>query len=114
MMRIMRLLRLYRLWRHVVALISSKEIMEELSEQLSKFAVLQNFITAHVQSQQAFVKSFCVQGQVKLPEVARIIMQSQVSVCKALELLLKLDRQMDSEITAQVLEAEQTIRVALH
>mmetsp|Transcript_12306 Transcript_12306/g.19951 ORF Transcript_12306/g.19951 Transcript_12306/m.19951 type:complete len:821 (-) Transcript_12306:214-2676(-) len=87
MLRIARVFRLRKLWRGVSALSSKKTRVEEVCEHMMKSAILKTFIKAHMTSQHKLVEYFGHHGKVNRVEVARIILQSQSQVYKAIAMM---------------------------
>jgi NhaP-type Na+/H+ or K+/H+ antiporter len=85
MMRILRLLRLVRFWKLIKAKMLREDLSLAVAEHMQKIAVLGSFVSAHVQSQIELVKYLGNgEGKQVSPEMARCLLQSQVSVYNAI------------------------------
>lgn len=84
MMRIVRLFRLYRFWVQLTSKLTTKQYSLKIAEHTQKAAILKCFSKAHMGAQQKLVRFFCSAGKVDSVEVARCLLQSQVSVYRAL------------------------------
>lgn len=102
MARILRLYRLVRLWRVLKAKILRDEISPDVAEHMQKCTILSCFIRAHLASQESLVKYFGRDGQADLVEVARCVLQSQLSVYRAMLMEIEEKERVDGRILSAV------------
>jgi len=106
MMRIVRVFRVYRLWKLIGQKLTNKSTVDELAETMMKTQILKCFVRAHMRSQEKLVRYFGYHGKVDRPEVARILLQSEVSVYKAIVLCEKQKATLDELLVREVRAAE--------
>jgi len=82
--RILRLYRLTRFWKILHTRMFNRDIDLDMAEHMQKCTMLSSFIKAHIASQELLVKYFGRDGKVDSVELARCILQSQLSVYKAM------------------------------
>lgn len=82
-LRLVRLVRLYRLYVTIKANLQHKGISFELADHLRRIALLEAFVKAQVESQEALMGYFCTKDVITSPELARVIIQSQTNVFEA-------------------------------
>jgi hypothetical protein len=113
--RVLRLMRLFRLWRlirGVYALLFGKEGLMFVQEHIQKMKVLMHFVRAHLEAQHEFIGLFGTLGKVDVPEVARPILQSQVSVYKAISLIICEEHMLGHEVLPKVNKIRDTKSLA--
>lgn len=88
MLRIMRLFRLMRFFQVFRAKAASKNVDFNLCEHIQKLTILCSFVRAHISSQKLLVKYFGDRGEVDSVEVARCLLQSQISCYRAMLLAI--------------------------
>jgi hypothetical protein len=86
--------------------VSTKSTVDEIAEAMMKVQILKCFVRAHMRSQEKLVRYFGFHGQVDRPEVARIILQSEISVFKAICLCEKHKQKLPEVWVAEVRAAE--------
>lgn len=112
MMRIVRLFRLVKFWRIVKSKLFGSHISAEVAEHMQKTTILAAFIRAHIASQQALVKYFGRGGTIDTVEMARTILQSQISVYKAMLMEIDQKQQLDERILSEVKIATEARQIA--
>mmetsp|Transcript_21741 Transcript_21741/g.40384 ORF Transcript_21741/g.40384 Transcript_21741/m.40384 type:complete len:1398 (+) Transcript_21741:86-4279(+) len=101
-MRLIRLFRLVRLMQGLTAILLAQQEALEAQEHIKKIQVLTSFVKAHCTAQNEFVKYFGISGNVDTVEVARVILQSQVSVYKAISMAIGEEHLLDDVLLEQV------------
>lgn len=101
-MRLIRLFRLVRLMRGLQAIFTQQQEALEAQEHIKKIQVLTFFVKAHCHVQKEYVKYFGIRGTVDTPEVARVILQSQVSVFKAISMAVGEEHVLNDVLLEQV------------
>jgi len=99
MMRLVRVFRLYRYWMKLQMLFSRKLVSLEVAEHMVKASVLNSFVRAHMHAQTKLVKFFGKGDQVDSVEVARCLLQSKLSVYKAMRLADYEEKKLGSSLT---------------
>jgi len=91
-MRLMRLVRLVRFIKLSKAKMNAMDFNQEVSEHMQKINVLKCFIRGHLGATKEFIRFFGSEDSVEAVEMARCILQSQVSVYKAMCLAVAEER----------------------
>jgi sodium/hydrogen exchanger 10/11 len=85
--RVLRILRLFRMIKFVKLLahkLNSGDISLELGEHMRTIVILRSFVRAHTESQKKLARLFGDRGSITSCEEARVILESQTAVYKAL------------------------------
>mmetsp|Transcript_7852 Transcript_7852/g.17247 ORF Transcript_7852/g.17247 Transcript_7852/m.17247 type:complete len:1246 (+) Transcript_7852:169-3906(+) len=101
--RVLRFLRVFRLFN--AKLSRDKLVSHELSCIMFRIMTCMSFIGAHLSSQKALIKYFGGNGKIDCEdevEIARCIVQSQLSVYKAIGVVSQMERQMNAELVADL------------
>lgn len=97
-LRMLRFLRVFRIFH--VKLSADKDVSPELSMHMVKIQTLLSFVGAHIHSQMLLVKYFGGSGKIDKPEereLARCILQSQVSVYQAVSAVSEIESALKNE-----------------
>lgn len=112
-MRIIRLFRLIRFFRVLKAKFSRSDISLEVAEHMQKSTILACFVRAHIASQKLLVKYFGRDKRVDTVELARCILQSQLSCYKAMVLEIEQKQQLDPRILRAVAIAKEAKEISM-
>lgn len=99
-LRTARFLRVFRLFHARMS--ADNHVSIPLALQMHKVITLQCFIKGHVKAQQAIMKYFVGPHQVSYVEVARVLLQSQAAVHKALVAVAQIERTLDEELLREL------------
>jgi len=99
-LRLLRLFRLFHFWMVVRAKMMSHDVSMEVADHMWKMAVLVSLVNAHLLAQTVFMHLFA--GSLRSPEVARCLLQSQLTVYKALNMAIARVVQMDKQLLEEV------------
>jgi len=102
MMRIIRLFRLMRIFRMMRSKIFRSRLSLHTAEHMQKVTILNSFIRAHCESQEAIVKYFGRNNEVNTVELARCILQSQLACYQAMRLAIAEKKQLDPRLLNEV------------
>jgi len=97
-LRLMRLVRLIRVFQHLSAKFQSMDYSPEVAEHMQKIAVLKCFVKAHISSQWEMIRFFGYEDQVDQAELARCLLQSQVSVFRAVCMAVDQENDLDRRL----------------
>lgn len=104
--RIFRVLRFLRVFRLLNARLSNeKEVSPEVGKHLQRILTLACFANAHCKSQMSLIKYFGVNGKIDEPEereLARCVLQSQLSVYRAFNMAYNEEKDMDPALIQEI------------
>jgi hypothetical protein len=104
--RVFRVLRFLRVFRLFHAFVGMEKVSYDVAEHMHKITVLMCFVHAHLRSQLDIIKYFGGNGVIddadQEGEIARCILQSQVSCYEAIQLAVQEEQQMDSDIMTEL------------
>mmetsp|Transcript_23241 Transcript_23241/g.51423 ORF Transcript_23241/g.51423 Transcript_23241/m.51423 type:complete len:1252 (+) Transcript_23241:95-3850(+) len=101
--RVLRFLRVFRLFN--AKLSRDKLVSHELSCIMFRIMTCMSFIAAHLSSQKSLIKYFGGNGKIDCEdevEIARCIVQSQLSVYKAINVVAQMERQMNGSLVTDL------------
>lgn len=85
-----------------------------MAEHMQKAGLLLNFIRAHIGAQEMLLKYFGRQGTADSVEICRCLLQSQLSVYKAINLYSGEKKNMNPSILEQARVAQEALRLSVH
>jgi len=112
-LRLVRVVQLYRLYLAVRSVLKHQNLSLELADHLHFIAVLTGFVRAHVGAQKDLVKFFCRDGQISQAEIARNILQSQVSCYQAITRAVRAEQALDKKAMKGVMALRESMDVMM-
>lgn len=101
--RVLRFLRVFRLFHAKLSI--DKEVSPEVGKHLQRILTLVCFAHSHLNSQMLLIKYFGVNGKIDEPEereLARCIIQSQLSVYRAINVAVREEKAMDKSLLEEI------------
>merc|ERR1719424_2061816 len=114
--RVLRLIRIFKIFRFMQefkAKIETKVHHEHVEKHMHKVMLLRAYAQAHTRSQVELVKMFCRDEQIQqIPEIARVIMDSQTLTYLAIALAVQVEQTVDKELLREVATVRECAEIA--
>lgn len=105
-LRILRVFRLVKFFQIMRARLRNENLSLQLAEHLKAIVLTRSYIRAHVASQEQLVTFFGDDGQIKTPEQARVVLESQTQIYRA----IAVSAQEAEDVDAKTLLAMKLLR----
>jgi len=102
-LRLMRVFRLLQLGRAFMArVVYRMEFSRHVAERVQMVTILTCFIKAHLESQEKILFFFGRDGQVEMPELARVIVESMAEVYQAKEMTMRQTMELEKAVVHSI------------